>query len=223
MRVALYYAPALDDPLWRLGSAWLGRDGETNAPVAQPDLPDIAAVTADPRGYGFHATLKPPMRLLPGRGWDAVVTACVEVAAGVAPFDLPRLGVVDLRGFLAICDAEPSAPLQALADACVGGLDHLRLPPDAGELARRRRSALTPAQDAMLVRWGYPYVFETWFFHMTLMRRLSSDEQAVYRPAAEAMFAETLRAPRRVVDICLFTQASEEKPFSLAERISLSG
>ena len=26
MRVALYYAPQQDDPLWQLGSEWLGRD-----------------------------------------------------------------------------------------------------------------------------------------------------------------------------------------------------
>ena len=34
-------------------------------------------------------------------------------------------------------------------------------------------------QDAMLVRWGYPYVFDTWFFHMTLTRRLSDAEKSI--------------------------------------------
>ena len=48
-RVALYYAPALDDPLWRAGCAWLGRDPETGRPCSSRDLPDIAAVTADAR------------------------------------------------------------------------------------------------------------------------------------------------------------------------------
>ena len=41
----------------------------------------------------------------------------------------------------------------------------------------------------MLLRWGYPYVFGTWFFHMTLTRRLSADEKRVYMPAAEAHLA----------------------------------
>ena len=70
-------------------------------------------------------------------------------------------------------ETEPSAALQALADACVEQLDRFRAPPSDAELARRRRASLTPRQDAMLVRWGYPYVFDTWFFHMTLTRRLT--------------------------------------------------
>ena len=35
-RLALYWAPAFDDPLHARGSAWLGRDAETGAAVAQP-------------------------------------------------------------------------------------------------------------------------------------------------------------------------------------------
>jgi hypothetical protein len=35
----------------------LGRDPESGAPTPQPDIPDIAEVTAEPRLYGFHATL----------------------------------------------------------------------------------------------------------------------------------------------------------------------
>ena len=50
----------------------------------------------------------------------------------------------------------------------------------------------------MLVRWGYPYVFDTWFFHMTLTRRLSAEEKQVFMPAAEAYFARAIGTPRRV-------------------------
>jgi hypothetical protein len=163
------------------------------------------------------------MRLIPGLGWDAVVTAADDIAATIAPFDLPRLEVTDLQGFLALRDAEPSAPLQELCDACVRGLDHLRQPPDAAELARRRKSPLTPRQDEMLLRWGYPHVFDTWFFHMTLTRRLTLPELLVYRPAAEAFFTDTLRHPRRVIDLCLYVQPADGKPFTLAERLPLRG
>ena len=223
MRVAVYWMPALDDPLWRIGSRWLGRDAETNAPVAQPDIANIAEVTANARMYGFHATLKPPMALQTGMGWDAVVTAADDVAGAIAPFDLPPLELADVQGFLALRDAVPSAPLQALADACVTGLDHLRAPPSEAELERRRRGKLTAEQEAMLVRWGYPHVFETWFFHMTLTRRLSAAELGVFRLWAEELFGDTLRAPRRVSDLCLCTQASPGAPFILAERIALRG
>jgi hypothetical protein len=222
-RVAFYYAPAADDPLTAAAARWLGRDAASAAVVTQPDLPEIAAITAEARSYAFHATLKPPMRLRDGADWSGVLAAAEDIAAGIPPFDLPRLAVADLMGFLALRETVPSPELQALADACVAGADHLRAPPEADELARRRRNGLPAAQEANLVRWGYPYVFATWFFHMTLTRRLTPAEQAIYRPAAAAHFADALGLARRVEDLCLFTQAEPAAPFMLAARVPLRG
>jgi putative phosphonate metabolism protein len=222
-RVALYYAPLPDDPLTAASAAWLGRDVVTNAPVPQPSVEGIAEATAEPRVYGFHATLKPPMRLADGVGWTGFLAAVRRMAAGIAPFDLPPMAVRDLHGFLALRETVASPPLQALADACVGELDAFRAPPGTDELARRRKAALTHQQDAMLVRWGYPYVFGTWFFHMTLTRRLSDAEKARFRPAAEDWFAPALAARRRVEDVCVFTQAAPGSAFVLAERVGLRG
>jgi putative phosphonate metabolism protein len=223
VRVAIYYAPLPEDPLTQLSSAWLGRDPMTNAPVAQPVLDGIEAITAEPRSYGFHATLKPPMRLLDGGDWAGLLAAVREVAGRIAPFELPPLAVADLRGFLALRETVPCPGLQALADACVEQLDGLRAPLSGDELARRRRAKLSPEQDAMLARWGYPYVFATWFFHMTLTRRLSDAEKSVIWPAADAWFAPALIVPRWVQDICVFTQAVPGGAFVLAERVRLRG
>ncbi len=214
-RVAIYYAPLPDDPLATLASAWLGDD-----PATQPAVEGIAAFTAEPRLYGFHATLKPPMHL---NGRDGFVAAVGALANTIAPFELPRLDVHDLRGFLALRETAPCPALHALADACVGHLDSFRTPPSADELARRRRANLSAEQDAMLMRWGYPYVFGTWFFHMTLTRRLSDAEKAVVLPAAKAWFAPALALPRLVEDICLFIQATPGAAFVLSERIKLRG
>ena len=222
-RVALYYAPLPSDPLTALSSAWLGRDPVSGAPVPQPAVDGIADFTAEPRSYGFHATLKPPMRLVDGAGWGEFVAAVRAMAADIAPFMLPTLAVADLRGFLALRETAPCAPLQSLADACVERIDSFRMPPSEDELARRRRARLSAEQDAMLVRWGYPYVFGTWFFHMTLTRRLSEAERAHVLPAAESWFAPALTVERRVEDICLFTQAEPGEAFTLAERIPLRG
>jgi putative phosphonate metabolism protein len=220
-RVAIYYAPLPDDPLTSLSSSWLGRDPRSGEPVRHPDLDGIAQVTAEPRMYGFHATLKPPMRLRPGSDQDQFAAAVGAAAAGLAPFDLPALAVADVQGFLALRETTPSRPLQALADACVEHLDPFRMTQSAGELARRRKARLSPEQDAMLLRWGYPYVFSTWFFHMTLTRRLTEAEKAVFRPAAEAWFAPVLAIPRRVQDICLFCQHGPGLAFELSARFPL--
>jgi len=222
-RVALYYAPAEDDPLWARAVAWLGRDPASGREVTQPDVAGLAEITGEAGSYGFHATLKPPLRLRPGVDWEDFLASVAALAASVPPFPLPPLEVRDLFGFLALTEAEPSPALQAFSDSCVAWVDAFREPPGEAELARRRRAGLAPAEDRNLVRWGYPYVFSTWFFHMTLTRRLSEDEHAVYRPAAEEWFAEALAQPRQVADIALFVQPSPGEPFDLVERVALGG
>lgn len=217
MRVAAYYVPAVDDPLWRAGCTWLGRDPETAATSLSP-FPEF---TAEPRLYGFHATLKPPMRL--STAYDTFIETVRSLGSLLRPFPLPPLRVADLSGFLALRESRASPELQNLADTCVLGLDMHRAPPDEAELARRRRGGLPPAQDAMLVRWGYPHVFETWFFHMTLTRRLTDADRAAVRPAAEAHFAAALGHPREVDAITIFTQSAAGAPFLIAERLPLGG
>lgn len=219
MRVALYWAPELDDPLHAAGSAWLGRDAETGATL--PQTPERAELTADPRLYGLHATLKPPFR--PNAPYAEVVGAARALAASLAPFDLPPLAVRDLEGFLALREAAPCPALHVLADACVEGLDGFRTPPAEAELARRRRAHLSQEHEANLARWGYPYVFGAWRFHVTLTRRLRDGERAAVTEAAEREVGPAAHRPRRVRDVCLFTQAAPGAPFLIAERLPLGG
>ena len=182
----------------------MGRDPERGVAVPQPPLDGIADLTADARGYGFHCTLKPPMRLATSYGaFRDDVSAMVQ---SLRAFDMPPLAVADLSGFLAVRETSPSPELQALADACVAWPDRHRAPPDTAELARRRGKGLPPDADQLLLRWGYPGVFGRWRFHMTLTRRLQS--QTDWRPAADAHFAAALAHARRVESICIFTQAA---------------
>ncbi len=155
--------------------------------------------------------------------WADLVEDATALADATAPFDLPRLRVADLDGFLALQERAPCPSLHGLADACVTELDSHRQPAEPAELARRRRAGLTSEQDALLLDWGYPYVLRQWRFHMTLTRRLTPDERATLQPAAESHFAAALAQPRRVQDICLFTQVASGSAFVLAERLALRG
>lgn len=222
-RVAVYFAPAIGDALAQAGSTWLGRDAQDGTPREQPPCPGIAEVTADARIYGFHATLKPPMRLAQGTAWADFLGAADAVAARCAPFDLPALAVANLHGFLALREQSPCPALQSLADLCVAELDRFRAPPTEAELARRQQTRLSLSQSELLTRWGYPYVFQEWFFHMTLTRRLDPAEHEYWRPIAEAHFANALSLPRRVMEICLVTQAAPGEAFTVAARLALRG
>lgn len=217
MRAAVYYAPELDDPLWRAGCGWLGRDPESGAGVVQPEVTGLRELTGDPRRYGFHGTLKPPMRL--ATSYPELVEDVRRLAAGMQAFELPALAVTEISGFLALCEVERCPALHALADACVVELDRHRAAAGDEELARRRRHGLPAAQDAMLARWGYPHVLETWRFHLTLTQRLTSGQLAAARPAAEGYFAGLL-GPRWVRSVAVFTEREAGAPFLLAERFS---
>ncbi len=221
MRVAVYWAPELDDPLHAAGSAWLGRDAETAARVAQPAIPGLADITSDPRGYGLHATLKPPFRL--ATSYQAFIADAARWAESQAPFTLPPLSVQDLKGFLALRETTPCPALHALADSAVSALDHHRAPPTEEELARRRKAPLSATHEALLERWGYPYVMGEWQFHITLTHRLPPEEAARIRPLAEAHFAGLVEQPRKVGTVCVFTQAAPGQPFLIAERLAFSG
>ena len=222
-RLALYWAPAVDDPLHRLGSTWLGRDAESGAPLRQPELPglDIAALTADPRGYGLHATLKPPFRL--AVSWAEAIAAAEALAARTAPFDLPPLAVADLDGFLALRETAPCPALHALADACVVALEPCRAPPGEAELARRRRHGLTPRQDELLPPLRLPACAGA----MALPRHPDPPPD---RGGKGGGAARRHRLPRRgpgpaapVTELTLFTQARAGAPFLIAERLALRG
>lgn len=222
-RVALYWAPETEDPLHTAGSSWLGRDAATGALLAQPVLAglELAEATADPRGYGLHATLKPPFRL--AKGYAAARDAAAALAARIAPFDLPPLAVHDLDGFLALRETAPCPALHSFADACVEALDAHRAPPTEAEIARRRPDRLSPAQRANLDRWGYPYVFGEWRFHVTLTRRLTPGEKAVILPAVTMHLGEAPAIARHVGAISLFVQPAPGAPFTVAERLRLRG
>ncbi len=218
MRVALYWAPAVSDPFWVAGCAWLGRDAASGEAVPQPNIAGISGLTADARGYGFHCTLRAPMRL--AGEWTAFRAGVAAMVQRTGRFPLPQLEVRDFGGFLALGLAEESPALRALADECVRVTEPHRRALAPAERTRRRAAKLSARQDALLVRYGYPYVMEEWFFHLTLSRRLKPVESATLRPFAARHFEEALQVPRMVEEICIFTQ-EEGAPFTIAERFRL--
>jgi hypothetical protein len=78
-RYALYYAPAPTHRLSRAAALWLGRDPFDPDRPARTDRPRTdVQLTAEPRRYGFHATLKAPFRLAPGTSREQLQAAiCV--------------------------------------------------------------------------------------------------------------------------------------------------
>lgn len=228
MRYAIYFAPGPDDDLARFGAAWLGRDAEHGVDIDQPSIvsvePEILRrLTEEPRRYGFHATLKPPFGLATGRGEAELLAAVESFAASQCAFDLPPLQLAALSRFLALVPSQPSAPLHALADNCVRDLDAFREPPTTAELVRRKANGLTARQGDMLRRWGYPYVFAEYRFHMTLTGKLSPEERAAVEPALQSLVTPVLAQTCRVSQLAVFAEATPGAPFTVRARFALGG
>jgi len=221
-RYALYFAPA-DRRLWQAAAAWLGWDAEAGCAVEHPAVAGLAAATAAPRKYGFHATLKAPFRLAAGRSADDLAEALGHEAALLAPVELPGLGVAPLaERFLALRPEGNEAGLMRLAAEVVTRFEPFRAPASQAEIARRRPEALLPRQRDLLTAFGYPYVFEEFRFHMTLTGDLPAAELARLRPEAEAFFAPHLSRPFLVDQLCLFGEDDAGR-FHLLSRHALTG
>jgi putative phosphonate metabolism protein len=227
-RYAIYFAPPADHPLWHAGCALLGRDPESGAPTAQPALDKVeparvAAITEDARRYGWHGTLKPPFALAEGTDEAGLCTALARFAADRAPFPMPRLMLAPLSGFLAVIPAAPAEALVTLAADCVRAFDAFRKPPSEAELARRRRSGLTEAEERNLTRWGYPYVMDRFRFHMTLTCRLDEPEMTAVAAAMAPYLADALATPLTADAVALYGEPEAGAPFLLLDRYSFGG
>ncbi len=227
-RYALYWAPPAGSVLDRLGAAWLGRDAENGAPLPRPAIAgfvpkQIDAITAEPRRYGLHGTLKPPFRLAAGSTLAELEGAVQGFAAARAPVVAPPLKLAQVDRFVALMPASPTASINTLAQDCVEHFDGFRAPLSEKELERRRASPLTPAQESNLHRWGYPYVAEEFRFHITLTGSLEASIAEALIPELKMFFAPVLTEPLELRDIVLFVEPSPGAAFRLQRRFAFGG
>src|SRR3546814_4717748 len=172
--------------------------------------------------YGFHATLKAQFRLAPGISARSLHDRLATFAAGRASFRAPPLKVSAIGTFIALTFSEPAPEMRALADAAVQRLDALRAPLTPREIERRLQSRLSPRQEAPLGRWGYPYVFDEFRFHMTLTGSLAAAEpRERLQTQLTALFRPLLAEPVPVREVCLYSQTDSSKAFVLVERFPL--
>jgi putative phosphonate metabolism protein len=220
MRYAIYFTPPRDSPLTRLAASWLGRDPFTGSSVPPPSVTgftpaEIAFHTAAARRYGFHATLKAPFQLAAGETDARLAQALADFAAESEPFAIPRLAVGQIDRFFALLPTSPVAELQALADNVVKVFDRFRSPLTEAEIERRNPDAMSAEEFRNLCQWGYPYVFDTFRFHMTLTGRVAAGEAVRVRAALDETFGAALAEPVAVDGVALFVEPEAGAPFTI--------
>lgn len=205
----------------QFGAGWLGWDVVQGRACAQPNVDGLAEVTATPAKYGLHATLKPPFRLAQGSSRDELEQAVAELAARCAPARCDGLELTPLGRFLALTLRGDTRDVARVASACVRDLDTFRAAPEAAELARRRSANLSAQQDALLTRWGYPYVMEAFRFHITLTGRVPKADLPAWRETV-AQHLPDLPAPFVMDQIALCGERPDGR-FEVIHRYTLAG
>ncbi len=219
-RYALYYVPPPGTALAAFGARWLGRDACAPPEGAGVSAEEWCRAVAAPRRYDFHATLKAPFRLAEGKDEGALGEALERFCRTRGPAPAGKLALRVLSDFLVLAPLETRAAA-ALAADCVRAFDPFRAPSTAAEQARRRPDRLTASQKANLERWGYPYVFEDYRFHLTLTGPLEAGDRARFGAGIARLALPAIAEPVEIADICLCGQASPEADFAVLARFAL--
>ena len=226
-RYAIYFSPAKHSPWWNFGAQWLGRDECDDKALAQPvltqiGLTDLNSITAEPRRYGFHATLKAPFHLRDGFSVDDLAQRVQALASRLRPVSLGPLQLVTLGDFVALTPLTATEELATLAAACVVELDDLRAPLTAEELARRRIEQLSTREQELLRQYGYPYVLERFRLHFTLSGPVPrATAQSVMQAVAQPVARLNSAAPLLLDRLCLFVEAAPGEAFKRVADLEL--
>lgn len=229
-RYAIYFVPDTASPWWAQWSAWLGRCACSGKTLEQPVVPGLSpeeffSLTAAPRRYGLHATLKAPMRLGQETSLQQLVQAVKALSTAYSAFAMPPMQVVVLSDFLALTPSAPSPQLHAIADACVTELDHLRAPLTPAELGKRRPDELNARERQHLERWGYPYVLDTFRFHISLTGSLIGVEThaiEALKQAAQQRVDALATEPLMFDAVSVFEEAAPGADFMISVRAPLA-
>ncbi len=220
-RYAIYFTPPQSSDLWRFGCAALGYDphhGELSDAERGPFADFLPrAFVAEPSRYGFHATLRAPFELAPSTSRDGLLAAAQAFAAQRRPIDVGHLKLTVMGTFVALVPVVQTVQLSTFAGDCVAFFEPHRRLLAAADRARRMKAALTQPQIALLDRWGYPYVFDQFKFHMSLTGRLDPAHLQTALATLQAHCAP-LAQPVTIDAISVLEQPERSQPFRIIAR-----
>ncbi|HEY7647326.1 MAG TPA: DUF1045 domain-containing protein [Hyphomicrobiales bacterium] len=225
-RYAIYWAPAAESGLSALACSWFGGDLENGKASLDRNFlglgPDLAesAVTS-PRRYGLHATMKAPFRLAPNSNAATLGDSLAAFCARRRRIRTGPLRLTRFSRFLALVPQPPRAELDWLADECTTWFDRFRAPLSDADRDRRSGS-LTSLETAQLEEFGYPYIFSSFMFHITLAGPLGDADLDRVEAALATAVAPFTEADFAIDELCLFGDPGDGAMFRLLGRYPLA-
>ena len=182
-RVAIYFLPKKNSSLENFGKNLLGRDINKKKKISLTRrqkyfinrgftyFDELKDYCEEPAKYGFHATLKAPFRLKRNVKTKNFYDVISHIAAQHSRFKIKGLKIVYSKKFTFITSRKPNKLLINLENDLVKHLDTFRAELNKTEIKKRIPDSLTFKQNKYLKEWGYPFVFDQFKFHMTLMNQ----------------------------------------------------
>ena len=228
-RYAIYFAPAVGGALETFGAHILGVDASTGQEIQLftgivEQFPNWRLLVQQPARYGFHATLKAPFELACRYGERDLLIDVEHATEKMKSVDLGVLRVARICRFAALVARQPSASLFEFAGDIVRRFDHFRSPSSEHDRERRNPQKLTERQRTYLDRWGYPFVFDEFRFHMTLTGPVPEQQLGVVRHLLETAFRTHVPqwdSSFSIDQICVFKQQDRDSRFRLIARYAL--
>jgi len=182
-RVAIYFLPKKNSSLENFGKNLLGRDINKKKKISLTRrqkyfinrgftyFDELKDYCEQPAKYGFHATLKAPFRLKRNVKTKNFYDVISHIAAQHSRFKIKGLKIAYSKKFTFITSRKPNKLLINLENDLVKHLDTFRAELNKTEIKKRIPDSLTFKQNKYLKEWGYPFVFDQFKFHMTLMNQ----------------------------------------------------
>ena len=103
-------------------------------------------------------------------------------------------------------------------------LNDYAVPLGPEELIRRRSAGLSSHEDALLLRWGYPYVLDRFRFHCSLTGSLAKASPQELSALTQAAHQHFDHLPLCVFDsLAIFAEPTQGADFVLLEQCPLMG
>ena len=109
--------------------------------------------------------------------------------------------------------AAPSPELDRFAGDIVREFEPFRAPLSEADIRRRNPDKLSQEEFRNLCQWGYPYVFQSFRFHMTLTGRVADPDLPRVRAAIDEVFAPAVAKPISLDGLALFVEPGPGAPF----------
>ena len=169
-RYAIYWMPSPNSPLAAFARKWFGGEERFGLDAGLAER----AVEA-PKRYSFHGTIKAPFRLAPGMREDELAAELERFCSKRRRIVTAPLAVERFPHYLALCPSGKRAELEWLASDCITYFDRFRARLN-GEDRARRKDGLPPREQAHFEQFGYPYIFNLFYFHISLAGPLETRE-----------------------------------------------